>query len=70
MSASGELIMDSFKESFIIAFNLILMGDSQLIEIVALSMKVSLIAPFCINHRYFARRFFDFYFSGARPNID
>ena len=41
--------MDSFKESFIIAFNLILMGDSQLIEIVALSMKVSLIATLCAS---------------------
>ena len=41
--------MDSFKESFIIAFNLILMGDSQLLEIVALSMKVSLVATLCAS---------------------
>ena len=41
--------MDSFKESFIIAFNLILMGDSQLLEIVSLSMKVSLIATLCAS---------------------
>ena len=38
--------MDSFKESFLIAFALISSGDSQLFEIVTLSLKVSLIATF------------------------
>ena len=43
------MLMDSFKESFLIAFNLILSGNAQLLEIVVLSMKVSLLATLCAS---------------------